>query len=242
MNSLRKFLLCFCACLPVLAGAPTIVFVSGEYEYKSKETLPVFARELAKKYDVKTVMLARPEDPKRETIPGLEALDKADLVVLFIRRMTLPETELQKFKKYVESGKPVVGIRTASHSFQNWKEFDRDVLGGNYHNHHGNKLKTTVSLVPETAGHPILRGVTGFISDGSLYRNTPLREGTTMLLRGKVEGFPPEPVAWTHTRNGARVFYTSLGHPNDFKEESFVNLLENGISWALNQPLERREK
>jgi type 1 glutamine amidotransferase len=226
-------------CQIMAAEKPKIVFIAGEFEYHSKETLPAFASDLRKNFEVETIVLQRPDDEKLETIPGLEALDSADLAVLFIRRMTLPDEQLNRIKKYINSGKPLIGIRTASHSFQNWKEFDHDVLGGNYGNHYGNKSKTTISIIPEAKNHPILIGFSPFVSDGSLYRNTPLQPGSKPLLLGKIEGNPPEPVAWTHEYKGARVFYTSLGHPNDFKEESFRLLLRNAMEWTLGQSLNR---
>jgi type 1 glutamine amidotransferase len=149
--------------------------------------------------------------------------------------MTLPEHEVKFFRDYVASGKPLVALRTSSHAFENWKEFDKDVLGGNYQGHHGAKLKTTVSVLPAVKDHPLLRGVSGFVSEGSLYRNSPLQPGTKPLLMGEVEGKPPEPIAWTHEYRGAPVFYTSLGHPSDFKEESFRRLVTNAIGWALKE-------
>src|SRR4029079_10808511 len=139
------------------------------------------AKQLGAEYKVNTVVLQRPEDEKAQTIAGLEKLEQADLVVIMIRRMVLPEERLNRFKKYLDSGKPLIGLRTASHSFENWKEFDAQVLGGNYQNHHANQFKTTVSIIPEARDNPILRGVTGFVSDGSLYKNTPLRAGSVPL-------------------------------------------------------------
>ena len=223
------------------AEKPRIVFIAGEYEYKSKETLPPFAKELAREFAVETVMLQRPDDTKVQSIPGLEALRKADLAVLFVRRMTLSESELAEIRKYLEAGKPLVALRTSSHAFENWKEFDREVLGGNYKGHHGNKLKTTVTVRNDVQADPLLNGVKGFVSEGSLYKTTPLRAGTKVLLMGAAEGHPPEPVAWTHEYKGGRIFYTSLGHPNDFKEESFRNLVRNAMEWAIQKPLKITE-
>ena len=222
------------------ADKPKIVFIAGEYEYFSRETLPAFAADLAKKYEIEPVILKRPDDEKVESIPGLEAVKDADLVVLFVRRMTLPESELEHIRNYVKAGKPLVGLRTASHAFENWTEFDRDVLGGNYGKHYGAALKTTVTPIPELKSDPLLKGVGSFISDGSLYKNNPLRPNTKPSVMGKVNGREPEPVAWTHQQNGGRVFYTSLGHPNDFKQESFRNLVRNGMEWTLGKSL--REK
>jgi type 1 glutamine amidotransferase len=58
---------------------------------------------------------------------------------------------------------------------------------------------------------------------------------------GTVKGHPPEPLAWTHEFKGGRIFYTSLGHPNDFKEESFRSLVRNGMEWAMQKPLKKVE-
>jgi rhodanese-related sulfurtransferase/type 1 glutamine amidotransferase len=209
---------------------PNVVFVSGEFEYESSKTLPTFIAELNRNYPLDCVYLER---EKGESIPGIEALKNADLAVVFIRRMTLPEEQLGYFKSHVESGKPLIGIRTSSHAFENWKSFDADVLGGNYHNHHGNKLETSVSIKDSQATHSILSGLAPFVSDGSLYKNAPIQEDTQILLEGTATGHPAEPVAWTRTSNNRRVFYTSLGHPNDFKESAFKSLLINSIYWAL---------
>ncbi|GIT05091.1 MAG: hypothetical protein CM1200mP29_05020 [Verrucomicrobiota bacterium] len=61
-------------------------------------------------------------------------------------------------KQYIESGKPVIGLRTASHAIQNWLEFDKLVPGGNYQGHHKNNLSGNASIVPGAKGHPILEG------------------------------------------------------------------------------------
>ena len=222
------------------ARRPTIVLISGEYEYKSAETLPVFKQYLETNYGFNCIYLER---AKGEDIPGLDALAKADLVILFVRRMTLPAGQLCRIKNYVESGKPLIGLRTASHSFENWKEFDHQVLGGNYHNHHSDKLVATVRIVPEAAEHPILKGVEReFVAGGSLYLNSPLPPSSTVLLMGSVTNQPSEPVAWTHDYKGARVFYTSLGHPKDFESPAFRRLLVNAIFWTLNRPAHESEK
>ena len=213
---------------------PTVVLISGEYEYKSAETLPVFKQFLETNYGFNCVYLER---TRGEDIPGLDALAKADLVILFVRRMTLPAEQLGRIKNYLESGKPLIGLRTASHSFENWKEFDHEVLGGNYHNHHSDKLVATVRIVPEATEHPILKGVEReFVAGGSLYLNSPLPPSSTVLLMGSITDQPPEPVAWTHSYRGARVFYTSLGHPKDFENPAFRRLLVNAIFWTLNRP------
>ena len=219
---------------------PTIVLVGGEEEYDSTNTLPAFARFLETDGSFKCVFLAR---RATNDIPGVEALARADLLILFTRRNTLPPAQLQQFKDYFESGRPVIGLRTASHAFQNWLEFDHLVLGGNYQGHQGNALIATAYVNPEAGTHPILKGVAAnFITGGSLYRNTPLGSNTTVLLFGEVPGKPAEPLAWTHSYRGGRVFYTSLGHPKDFEEPAFHRMLHNAVLWALGQPGSSGEK
>ena len=115
------------------------------------------------------------------------------------------------------------------------------MLGGNYQGHHGAKLKTTVALTDAAKEHPILRDVSGFVSEGSLYKNAPLQAAAKPLLIGRVEGKSEEPIAWTHDFKGARMFYTSLGHPADFKEESFRRLILNAMEWTLKQPLKDKQ-
>ena len=220
----------------VLFGAPAqrsanVVLISGEYEYFSSNSLPAFKQLLETNYQFKCTYLERTAG---NDIPGLEALDHADLAILFIRRMTLPEDQLARLKKFLASGKPIIGLRTASHAFENWKEWDHEVLGGNYHMHHGNTLMATARINKQNAAHPILKNVAPeFETAGSLYKTTPLASNTTLLLMGSVEGQDPEPIAWTHEYHGARVFYTSLGHPKDFENQSFRNLLVNAVFWCL---------
>jgi type 1 glutamine amidotransferase len=233
-NGLAAFLTLMFAFIVQAAKPPTVVFVSGEEEYSSAKTLPAFAKFLETNYEFKTICLERKSNP--DTIDGLDALDRADLLIIFARRMTLPEEQLARFQKYFESGKPVIGLRTASHAFQNWLVFDKQVLGGNYQNHYGKELTPKITRNPTAKEHPILRGVPEtFSSAGSLYRNTPLQTITTLLLTGTIPDHT-EPVAWTHDYHGARVFYTSLGHERDFEDEAFRRLLVNAVHWALNRP------
>ncbi len=221
---------CFGAPAPRTAN---IVLISGEYEYFSSNSLPAFKQLLETNYHFHCTYLERTTG---NDIPGIEALDNADLAIVFIRRMTLPDDQLARLKKFVASGKPVIGLRTASHAFENWKEWDHEVLGGNYHMHHGNAQVATARINKENASHPILKGVAAeFETAGSLYKTNPLGPDTTLLLIGSVERQEPEPMAWTHDYKGARVFYTSLGHPRDFENPSFRALVVNAVFWCLNK-------
>jgi nicotinamidase-related amidase/type 1 glutamine amidotransferase len=224
---------------------PKVVLAISEDEYKTNQTLPPFARTvLQDRLGLETTVLLG--DPKNlNVIPGLAAaLESADLLLLSVRRRALPADDLQAVRKFLAAGKPLVGIRTASHAFDarkqgpaghaEWPRFDPEVLGGNYHGHHKPGPLTTVAVAPGADKHPILAGVrVPFTGHGSLYTVSPLAPSTTPLLIGTIANEAPEPIAWTHNYGKSRVFYTSLGHIDDFKEESFVRMLGNAVSWAL---------
>lgn len=233
-----------------------VVLLIGEDEYQTERTLPAFAdAELADRGLRLTTLHCDARDPN--DFPGLEALDTADVLVVSVRRRTPPTEQLKRIRAYVESGKPVVGIRTASHAFslrdnrpppaghEAWPEFDAQVLGGHYIGHHpapaAGSPRTLVWTKKERKDHPLLTGLPEgeIVVGSSLYKTSPLAMSAVALMMGRVEGVEPtEPVAWTNTNvKGGRVFYTSLGHPDDFKIAAFRRLLVNGVFWALDQPV-----
>jgi type 1 glutamine amidotransferase len=223
-----------------------LVMLIAEHEYETATTLPEFAaRHLAK--DFRVVTITGSLAPGVTAFDGVNDLADADVLLVSVRRRTPPKAQLEVIRRHVAAGKPVVGIRTASHAFAlsrgqklaegnaEWAQFDAEVIGGNYSNHHGKGPPTRVTATDANASkHPILKGVTlPFESESSLYRNTPLKPGAKPLLTGTIPGKDPEPLAWTFSRpGGGRTFYTSLGSPSDFKNPAFVTLLRNGLLWA----------
>jgi putative membrane-bound dehydrogenase-like protein len=204
--------------------------LSGSFEYKSAASLWLLQKYLEANYPVECVLLIATAE-KDPSLAGIEQLLACDVVIFFTRRLQLEGPALDTVKKYVQSGKPILGLRTASHGFQKWLEMDREVLGGDYRGHYGANQVCEVSVAAGAKTHPILAGVTGFKSNGSLYKNPQLAADVTVLLTGAIPGHT-EPVAWIRERNGQRVFYTSLGHPDDFQEANFVRLLVNALAWA----------
>jgi len=231
------------------ADRRSILFVIGESEYKTSETLPEFARtELVRSGFQVTIIQADEKSPN--DFPGLvEAAKAADLMLISVRRRTPTQAQLDAVRAHLAAGKPLVGIRTASHAFAlpnneapeagraTWPDFDPIVLGGRYTGHWGDGPKVSLSLAPGAKDHPLLVGIDPLRMEGngSLYRVAPLEASTTPLIIGTIPGHPPEPVAWTNKpRMGkSRVFYTSLGHPDDFQNPMFRKLLLHGLCWAL---------
>lgn len=203
-----------------------IVLVSGDDEYRSEEGLPQLAKILSTRHGFQCTVLYAidPQDgtikPDLHTnIPGLEALDTADLMVLLIRFRDLPDSQMKHIVDYVESGRPIIGLRTATHAFDlkssptyaryrwNSKEWDggfgRQVLGETWIDHHGHhgKQSTRGILVKGERNHPILRG----IRDGDIWGPSdvyevrlPLPGDSRPLVLGQVlegmhPGDPPAP-------------------------------------------------
>jgi len=250
-----------------------IVFVTGDEEYRSEESMPMLARLAKRELNAKVTVCYALDSlgyiaPNRtDHIAGLEALESADLMVIFTRYRTLPENERSYISNYVESGKPIVGFRTSTHAFKYendstlvyWNdEWATKVFGQQWITHHGhfddgaNPL-TQIEQV-ESANHPILNGFEPIETFSWLYHvdggdwklygdSNPILQGTSLKSKHKMEGnlnqYPlTNPVAWTKTYTGsdekeARVFFTTLGHPYDFRLPIVRRIALNGIFWAL---------
>ena len=224
---------------------PQITLLVSDDHYDADKTLPVFAQMLRQRFGCHCTVL---HGQGTSDIPATGELESADCLVLYIRRLALPKEQLDRVRQYLASGKPLVGLRTASHAFDvrgkakeglaEWPEFDAQVLGGNYHGHGRNELGTDVAIVADQAGHPMLKGVqpATWHSTGSLYYASPVAPDATVLMTGSLED-RTEPVTWTRTYQGGRVVYSSLGHPDDFQEPPFRKLLINALFWAMDRPV-----
>ncbi len=246
---------------------PLVVFIAGDHEYSGEATLPIVAAELEKNYGIRTLVLkASPNQNSEENIPGLEALRHADLAVFFLRWRRLPKEQLAYIDEYLNSGKPVMGFRTSTHAFnfpkgheqEVWNAFGERAFGSPpgwggkaKHSHYGHESTTDVSIIPDAAKHPILTGVApNFHVASRLYRVLPdyPTKGANWLLMGKsinpnTSPAVDQPVAWTWQNTaGAKVFMTTLGHPEDFQNESFQRLVVNAIHWELGKPVPKKWK
>jgi nicotinamidase-related amidase len=235
---------------------PRVVIVMAEPEYSTDKTLPKFAaEELGKEFRVSLVFGSQ-TDPA--DLPGLETITEADALLVSVRRRPLKPAQMKLLREYVAAGKPVLGIRTASHAFslrggkpkaglETWESWDADVFGGNYAGHHANGVKVAVEPAPSATDNPIFQainkdesrsaGKSALVGNGSLYRVRPLAPTTTAILIGQIPGQPAEPVAWVnHRSDGGVSFYTSLGPPDDFAEPAFRKLLVAALRVLTRSP------
>ena len=202
-----------------------IVLVSGDEEYRSEEALPLLAKILAVHHGFKCTALFAIDtetgeiNPEEQTnIPGLHNLETADMMVLFTRFRELPDDQMKYIVDYTNSGKPVMGLRTATHAFSysrnlqspyakysfNSEEFDggygRQALGETWINHHGHhgKESTRGVINTEMRNHPILKGVEDVWGPTDVYGTTTLEGNPQVLLHGQVlvgmePSDPPKP-------------------------------------------------
>jgi hypothetical protein len=195
-----------------------IVLISGDEEYRSEEALPQLGQILATHHGFTCMVLfaINPDpgyiDPNyNANIPGLNALDDADLMIIFTRFRALPDEQMEYIERYLAAGKPVIGLRTSTHAFKfpegstwerysngydgghaAWKDgFGRLVLGEKWISHHGkHKYESARGIIaPGAANHPIVRG----IADGDVWGPTdvyevrlPLPGDSTPVLLGEV--------------------------------------------------------
>lgn len=210
-----------------------IVLVAGDEEYRSEEALPMLGQVLATRHGFRcTVLFSLDREtgaiaPNEQThLPGLAALDGADLLILFTRFRELPDEDMRHIVDYVESGKPLIGLRTATHAFQyqrdpaspyahwDWRSdtwsggFGRQVLGETWVAHHGQhgSESTRGVIAAGQAGHPILRGVDDVWGPTDVYAVRDLPADATVLLEGSVRaGMEPTAPAVEGPKNSPRM-------------------------------------
>ena len=239
------------AAAPAARPGAHIVFLVSSTEdrnsYESGRTIPPFAEMLKKDHGYQTTVLTATMPESKSQFAGIEAVAKADLLVIFCRRLGLPPEQLMTIKNHINAGKPVVAIKTANHGFAvrgefvpgyfPWYEFVADVLGAENRGYAGGSAGTAVKVVARD--HPIVRGLPpNWQSGNNVYLTAPLLDRrATVLLEAPVEGRGIEPIAWVRMAGESRVFYTCMGHPTDFDDPQphFRTMLLNGIRWALGE-------
>jgi type 1 glutamine amidotransferase len=196
-----------------------IVFLAGDHEYRSEETLPALARIMARRYGFTCSVFVTTNaqtgfiEPGSSNISGLDALKTADLMVVFLRFQDFPDAEMQHIVDYLDRGGPVVGFRTATHAFQikrpdakflkfTWRGgdpqyeggFGRQILGETWVSHYGtnHKQSSRLLLQADEADHPILRGVKDVWVQSGGYTADPIAGSHVLALGQILNGMTPD--------------------------------------------------
>lgn len=255
---------------PGVGAGKHVVFVTGEEYYRSEEGMSMFAHLLARRHGFRcTVLFAI--DPQtgfinpnsNRNIPGLEALESADLMVIFARFRELPDDQMRRIVDYVDAGKPVLGIRNATHAFRyapdstsvykSWDfrsptwpgGFGQQVLGDTWIAHFGafQKEATLARVNPALREHPVLRGVGDTIfchtDVNSVERLTPADQ---VLFHGQVlSGLRPTDPPVTDRRRDVRMpfaWFKTYTAPSGKQGRSFTTTAGASLDW-LSEDLRR---
>jgi len=200
-----------------------------------------FLKYLEDNYRVK-LHLAMPE--KGKGIPGVEAVDQCQVILLSQRRQdTTPEQTALLKKALLKDRKAMVGIRQASHAFNAWPEIDREVFGATYKGHFfEGKDQQTVQFEPKGKDHPLLAGFKPFMCGDYPYTYTNLAPDVEVLMTGGLPG-KMQPIVWTRvTKEGQRVFYTRYDEDDLVKSEECRLVLARALFWAAGRDLEKARK
>lgn len=199
-----------------------VVFLAGDHEYRSEESLPELARILAKHHGFKCTVLFNIDPTTGEIVagnsnmPGLEALSTADLAVVFLRFQNFPREQMKYFDDYLNRGGPVVGMRTATHAFKMNADdpfskysfshkgpeyelgFGHQVLGQTWVGHYGrnHQQSTWITIVDDKKTHPILRGVKDIWVQAGGYVGKPT-DGEILTMAQPLNGMTPNSPADT---------------------------------------------
>lgn len=230
------------------AEPPLRIHMIGVGEYKPVDSLTEFKKYLEERYRVEiTTSFSR--EPAQiykggKSLPDMEGLKTADVMVIFARRMNLPEEQMAIIRNHWEQGKAIVAMRTSSHAFQpaDNEIFDQKVLGGHYSG--AADYTTPFNAVPAKgqAEHPVLKEVRPITSKG-YYGNRPLASDAVVLqVNDEPQRKVKRPVTWVHTYKGGRTFYTSMGVPEDFQNENLRRLLTNAIFWTSQRDADKLKK
>ncbi|MEZ5384846.1 MAG: ThuA domain-containing protein [Prosthecobacter sp.] len=252
IKRLSFLLACLLALVSTCRAANIVIMtVVDPDNYDAPNTMRDFAEKELKPLGHR-VTIVEGDKPEKHHFNGLiEALKDADLLILFSRRRFPPKDQMAAIRAHLNAGKPLLGIRTANHAFipkpkevvdpslAPWPEFTHEVLGGENTGYETKGLPYSVS-VADGIQSPLLDGVNAANIRGhqSLYKVLPLAADATPLLMGTAQAgatTPPQPVAWTRSYgpNKARIFYTSLGAPEDMKIADVRRLLGNAVNWTL---------
>jgi len=212
-----------------------LVLIASDHEYRAEETIPALARILSVHHGFDcTVLFGTDQNGEIQAgisnIPGLEALKKADGMVIFTRFLALPPEQMKHLDDYFNRAGPVLGLRTSTHGF-NYKNdkdpyykyhfrytgkdyeggFGHQVLGQTWVGHYGKNhtQSTRISIIPKQKENPILRGVKNIHVQAGGYNAEAQKDWNILtmaqpLMTMKADGAPDKtkpPMASEWTRH-----------------------------------------
>jgi type 1 glutamine amidotransferase len=224
-----------------------IGYLYGQKEYDGEGGLRALAGMMETHEGARTTYFAGADiatDTSEATafvLPNIDALDSLDVLVIFVRRLWLNKAQLAKLKSFLNSGKGIVGIRSAQYAIQSWDEgfgIDTAVLGGAY-NGHGSTFGYDLEFTAVAKQGPIFSGINLWKAGDKLYhqdyKGKTLASDCNILAYG-IQGDVRMPVAWTRVRMGSNIFVTTAGVQEDFRNPEFRKMIVKAVLWAGKSP------
>lgn len=206
-----------------------VALVSGAETYGSDEAFAALGEYLQQEHGMQCDLLRFGED--KSSLIGIERLLEADTAVFHVRRKTLKPEHLAILRRFFESGKGFVALRSTSHGWENWPQFDREVLGMKYGGPGGNNFGNAEKL--HFKPHPIWEGVEELDTKKDLYRFSEPASDITVILEGETKD-GRTPVAWTRPHYGGQLFYMALFYEID--QPGFRRVIANALRWVTASP------
>ena len=220
-----------------------VCLVSGANDskpYATDTTLTELADYLRKEDKMVCEVVAM--NPAGTGFVNLERLLEADAAVFFVRRKTPDPMQLAILRQFFASGKGFIALRSTSHAWENWPDFDVEVLGARYGRNGTGNFGNAERLLFKT--HPIWEGVTNPTKIGvalttrrDLYRYGDLAPDLDIILEGETKN-GRIPVAWTRPREGGgRLFHVALGYAEEVALPGYRRMVRNALYWVTKTPV-----
>ncbi|MBI5799169.1 MAG: ThuA domain-containing protein [Verrucomicrobia bacterium] len=223
-------LACSHAAEAITPRAMRVCLVSGANDsapYGTDASLAALARYLETEHKMTCTLLAW--DAATAGFKDIDRLLEADAAVFFVRRKTPDAHNLDVLRRFFASGKGFIALRSTSHAWENWPDFDAEVLGAKYGGAKGGNFGIADRLIRKP--HPIWAGTEDFDTKCDLYRSGPLAPDVQVLMEGETKN-GVMPVAWTRVHGGGRLFHLALGYAYDMEKPSFRRIVANALHWV----------
>ena len=182
------------------------------------------------------------EDPD---VFSTEALKDVDAIV-FVSTTTKPDDPASEWftgarrealQAFVHRGGGIVGIHAAADSHYHWPWYGK-LMGARFVSHPKGTPEGVVTVVD--GKHASTKGLAKTVKRADEWYYYQDYDPTLHLLvtvdPGSIgeKDVNPNPISWSHEFEGARVFYTGMGHtPESYQDAWFMQHLGQGLAWVL---------
>ena len=167
---------------------------------------------------------------------NLENLALYDGLIIYANHDSLPPAQEQALKAFVEGGKGLIPLHSASGCFKN-SDWYINTIGGQFKSHKTGSI--TDNIVNKN--HPVMQGLSPFTTSwDETYVHQRLNPDMTVLTT-RTEGERQEPYTWVRNQGKGRVFYTAYGHNDStWTNPGFRELVNRGVLWAIGEPVTKQ--